>query len=62
MARSSMSREQVLTIMANQASRSERLATADDVILNNGHADALGPEVQRLHKLYKRLAGEKKTK
>ena len=61
-ARNSMSREQVIAIMTNQASRAERLAVADDVIPNDSTAEALSSSIDRLHALYLRLAKETPTK
>lgn len=43
-------------MLAAQASRSERLAIADDVIGNDGTADALLAQVDALDRLYRRLA------
>jgi len=52
MARSALPRNEVLRIMANQASRELRLETADDVIDNDGPIERLGPQIERLHGLY----------
>jgi len=49
MARNGLSEAQVRAIMANQASRAQRLAAADDVIDNDGGMDALLPQVAALH-------------
>ncbi|MFL6711175.1 MAG: dephospho-CoA kinase [Massilia sp.] len=49
MARNGLSEAQVRAIMANQASRAQRLAAADDVIDNDGGMDALLPQVTALH-------------
>lgn len=57
MTRNGMSREQVLAIMATQASRADRLAKADDILVNDGPPEALIPEVDRLHAHYLALAG-----
>jgi len=57
MARSGLSEPQVRAIMAAQASREQRLAAADDVIDNAGLAQALRPQVERLHRQYLALAG-----
>ena len=57
-ARSALSAAEVLAIMATQATRSERLAVADDVILNNGTPEALEPQVQALHLRYLELFGK----
>jgi dephospho-CoA kinase len=39
-------------ILAAQASRAQRLAVADDVIVNAGDIAALAPQVERLHAAY----------
>ena len=44
------------TMIAAQASRRERLAIADDVLVNDGPLDALPPQVEALDRLYRRLA------
>lgn len=44
------------TMIAAQASRRERLAIADDVLVNDGRLDALPPQVEALDRLYQRLA------
>lgn len=43
-------------ILASQASRNERLAAADDVIVNNATPEALRDQVGRLDTLYRREA------
>lgn len=40
------------SIIASQASRKERLAAADDVIVNNKDLDWLSAQVQDLHQMY----------
>ena len=52
MARNRLSEAQVRAIMAAQVTRAERLAAADDVILNDDGIDALRPQVERLHAFY----------
>lgn len=52
MARSRLSADEVRAIMATQASRADRLAAADDVIVNDGSLDALRPRVADLHAGY----------
>ncbi|MES2831310.1 MAG: dephospho-CoA kinase [Pseudomonadota bacterium] len=52
MRRNGMSTAQAAAIMAAQATRSERLAAADDVIDNNGDAARLTRRVARLHAQY----------
>ncbi len=54
--RSGLSKEEVLGILAAQASREQRLACADDVIDNTGPPQALDPQVARLHEQYLTLA------
>ena len=44
------------TMMAAQASRRERLAIADDVLVNDGPLQALPAQVEALDRLYRRLA------
>ncbi|ACD17845.1 dephospho-CoA kinase [Paraburkholderia phytofirmans] len=58
MSRNNFSREQVLAIIARQATREARLAAADDVIDNdNAPLDALTAQVDTLHRVYLSLAG-----
>ncbi|HEY1998997.1 dephospho-CoA kinase [Paraburkholderia sp.] len=58
MRRNAFSREQVLAIIARQASREARLAAADDVIVNeNAQLDDLGTQVEAQHQRYLSLAG-----
>ncbi|WP_321844691.1 dephospho-CoA kinase [Paraburkholderia bannensis] len=57
MSRNGFTREQVLAIIARQATRDDRLAAADDVIVNdNVTLDALAQDVERLHRRYLALA------
>lgn len=56
MKRSALSREQVLAIMATQASREARLQAADDTIDNRDTPDALPDQVDALHAVYSALA------
>jgi dephospho-CoA kinase len=60
MARDGCTEEQALAILASQASRSERLAAADDVLLNAGSVTDLRQAVDRLHERYLRLAEVKR--
>ncbi len=57
MARSGLSREEVLAILAAQAQREERLAAADDVIDNDAGLDSLRHQVALLDVKYRQLAG-----
>ena len=50
--RSGLSPDQIRAIIATQASRSERLAVANDVIHNDGEISALRSQVQDLHQKY----------
>jgi dephospho-CoA kinase len=52
MARNGLREAQVRAIMAAQATREQRLATADDVILNDDGIEALAPQIERLHAFY----------
>ncbi|MCU6432338.1 dephospho-CoA kinase [Undibacterium sp. Jales W-56] len=56
MARNGLSQDQVLAIMRNQASRQQRLAAADDVIVNQGDLQAIREQVAGLHHQYCQLA------
>jgi dephospho-CoA kinase len=58
MRRNGFGREQVLAIIARQATREARLAAADDIIVNN-HAsvEALSQQVESQHRRYLSLAG-----
>ncbi|MDE1183215.1 dephospho-CoA kinase [Paraburkholderia sp.] len=57
MQRNGFSREQVLAIMARQATREARLAAADDIIVNeNAPLDALTAQVEKQHRAYLSLA------
>jgi dephospho-CoA kinase len=46
-------------MIAAQASREERLALADDVVVNDGHPDHLQAEVERLDALYRSRASSR---
>lgn len=59
MKRNNMSREQVEAIMATQATRQQRLAVADDVIVNDRSIEEVRQEVVILHAKYTKMA--KKT-
>lgn len=52
MARSKLSREEVVAILAAQARREQRLAVADDVLTNMATAEALRTDVAMLHQRY----------
>lgn len=56
MSRPGLTEDAVRAIMANQASRKERLAEADDVIDNDGSPEAIAPQAETLHQRYLELA------
>lgn len=58
-ARSGLSADEVRAIMATQASRAERRAVADDLLINDGEYDALSDQVTALHQHYLQLAAVK---
>jgi dephospho-CoA kinase len=55
-ARSGLDVRMARAIIAQQATRSERLDAADDVLVNEGRLTDLAPRVARLHRRYRRLA------
>lgn len=58
MHRNGFAREQVLAIIERQATRTARLAAADDVIVNdNTSLERLAQDVRQLHRQYLALAG-----
>jgi len=59
MARNGLAAAEVEAIMAAQASRAQRLAVADDVVLNTAGRDSLSAQVALLHQKYLVLATEK---
>lgn len=52
--------DQARRILAAQASRTERLAIADDVIDNDGNVDATRRQVEELHEHYLKLANRER--
>lgn len=57
MQRDGLREELVRSIIAQQASRQQRLSIATDVIQNHRSFTALLPEIDRLHRIYCELAG-----
>jgi dephospho-CoA kinase len=55
--RSGLDADEVKRIMANQATRAERRAAADDLIDNDGAPEELVSQVDALHRRYLSLAG-----
>lgn len=58
-ARSGLSAQEAERILAAQASRAQRLAIADDVIMNDAGRESLPPRVAELHRTYLDLAQQK---
>jgi len=58
-ARSGLPRSEVEAIMATQATRTDRLAAADDVVDNSGDPAAIGAQVEDLHRRYLDLAARR---
>jgi dephospho-CoA kinase len=56
MERSGLSRNEVLSIIASQATRQQRLREADDIIQNDDGLEALNEQVNPLHLRYIGLA------
>ena len=56
MARDSSSRSEAQAILSAQATRAERLAAADDVLVNSGTMEELRRGVDVLHERYRALA------
>jgi len=59
--RNNLTAAQVQAIMATQVSRTQRLAAANDVVVNETSMEALRIEVERLHESYLKLAREKQS-
>lgn len=58
MARNGLSAGEVEAIMATQASRAQRLAAADDVVVNDADFDHLQAQIEALHRKYLLLSAE----
>ena len=56
MQRDGLTQERVRSIIAQQASREQRLALASDVLINDGTFEKLIPEIDRLHQIYQNLS------
>jgi len=56
MVRDGITAEQAQSILNSQASRSARLALADDILDNSGSFEELAKQVEKLHKKYLELA------
>jgi dephospho-CoA kinase len=51
-ARDGLSESEIKTVLETQASRAQRLAIADDIIVNDSSPEHLRSEIERLHRLY----------
>ena len=60
--RNNLTAAQVQAIMATQVSRTQRLAAANDVVVNETSLEALRAEVEQLHQRYLGLANEKQSR
>jgi dephospho-CoA kinase len=60
--RNNLTVAQVQAIMATQVSRTQRLAAANDVVVNETSLEALRAEVERLHQRYLGLVNEKQSR
>jgi dephospho-CoA kinase len=58
-ARDGISETEARAMLAAQASRADRLAVADDIILNDGDRGTLAPRVAALHARYLELAASR---
>jgi len=56
MQRSGLTKDQVMAIMRTQSRRDDRLAAADDVIVNDAGIAELHEKVAQLHEMYLTLA------
>ena len=56
MTRSQLSREEVMAIIATQATRDARKAIANEVIVNESTLEALNQQVRKLHDFYLTMA------
>lgn len=57
-ARNGMSVDEVKAVMAAQATRQQRLAVADDVVVNDADLASLAAQIDALHQKYLRLSAE----
>lgn len=61
MQRDGLSQERVQSIIAQQATRQQRLALASEVLINDGAFEKLIPEIERLHQIYLDLSASNET-
>ena len=60
--RDQVTAEQLRNILSSQLARAERLAQADDILLNTIPVSELKPQIQQLHLSYQQFAKEKLAK
>jgi dephospho-CoA kinase len=60
--RDQVTAEQIRNILSSQLARAERLAQADDILLNTIPVSELKPQIQQLHLSYQQFAKEKLAK
>ena len=60
-ARDGLSQAEIKAILASQASRAQRLAIADDVVVNDTTPEHLHREIERLHRFYSDLSHNRKA-
>ena len=60
--RTSLDESTARKIIASQATRQQRLAAADDVLLNEAPLNQIEPRVERLHRAYLRSANNRSAK
>jgi dephospho-CoA kinase len=57
--RDDITHDEALSIIKTQSSRTEKIAYADDIIINNGNLEDLKQKVLSLHKFYLSISHEK---
>jgi dephospho-CoA kinase len=60
MQRDGVTRDAAQRVLDAQSTRAQRLAIADDVIVNDGEESALDAQITALHARYLKLAGDAK--
>ncbi len=59
-ARDGLPESEIAAVLATQASREQRLAIADDVVVNDSSPEHLRSEIERLHRFYSESGGARK--
>ncbi len=60
-ARDGLPESEIMAILATQASREQRLAIADDIVVNDTSPEHLRSEIERLHHLYSKPGHDHKA-